>query len=78
VGENKNLPVNTFYSDHWKSYNEFVPENKLVQTKTETSTIEGYNSRIRYYLARFKRKTKCYSKTKHMYGNIYEIVVSET
>ena len=23
--------------------------------------MESYNSRIRHYLARFKRKTKCYS-----------------
>jgi len=31
-----------------------------------TFTAEGYNSRIRHYLARFKRKTKCYSKSQHM------------
>ncbi|MDR1055988.1 MAG: hypothetical protein LBL90_09275 [Prevotellaceae bacterium] len=30
-------------SDHWRSYNEFVPEEQLVQTKTETCTIESYN-----------------------------------
>ncbi|MDR2469765.1 MAG: IS1 family transposase, partial [Tannerella sp.] len=29
-------------------------------------TIEGYNSRIRHYLARFKRKTKCYSKLQYI------------
>jgi len=28
--------------------------------------VEGYNSRIRHYLANFKRKTKCYSKSQHM------------
>jgi insertion element IS1 protein InsB len=49
----KNLPVNIFYSDHWKSYNEFVPAEKLVQTKAETFTVEGYNIRIQHYLARF-------------------------
>ncbi|KAA6305523.1 hypothetical protein EZS27_042824, partial [termite gut metagenome] len=31
-----------------------------------TFTVEGYNSRIRHYLARFKRKGKCYSKAQHM------------
>ncbi|MRM96885.1 IS1 family transposase, partial [Riemerella anatipestifer] len=35
-----------------------------VTSKAETFTVEGYNSRIRHYLARFKRKTKCYSKSK--------------
>ena len=37
-----------------------------MQSKAETFTVEGYNSRIRHYLARFRRKTKCYSKAKHM------------
>jgi insertion element IS1 protein InsB len=60
------MNISTFYSDHWKSYNEFVPPEKLLQTKAETFTVEGYNSRIRHYLARFKRKGKCYSKAQHM------------
>ena len=62
----KELDVSIFYSDHWKSYKEFVPAEKLVQTKAETYTAESYNSRIRHYLARFKRKTKCYSKSQTM------------
>jgi insertion element IS1 protein InsB len=37
-----------------------------MQTKAETYAIDGYNSRIRHYLARFKRKTKCYSKLQYM------------
>ena len=37
-----------------------------MQSKAETFTVEGYNSRIRHYLARFRRKTKCYSKAEHM------------
>jgi insertion element IS1 protein InsB len=43
-----------------------IPKEKLLQTKAETFTVEGYNSRIRHYLARFKRKGKCYSKAQHM------------
>ena len=34
--------------------------------KKETYTVESYNSRVRHYLARFKRKTKCYSKSVEM------------
>jgi len=37
-----------------------------LQSKAETFTVEGYNSRIRHYLARFKRKGKCYNKAEHM------------
>jgi len=42
-----------------------VAENHL-QSKGESYTVEGYNSRIRHYLARFKRKTKCCSKSQDM------------
>ena len=62
----KNIPASVYYSDYWKSYKEFLPNVKHIQTKAETYTVEGYNSRIRHYLARFKRKGKCYSKAKHM------------
>ncbi len=62
----KNISVDKYCSDYWKSYEEFIPAQKHVQTKAETYTVEGYNSRIRHYLARFKRKSKCYSKAKHM------------
>ena len=46
-----------------KSYEEFIPKEKHLQSKSVTFTIESYNSRIRHYLDRFKRKTKCYSKS---------------
>ena len=62
----KDLSVNIFATDYWKSYEEFIPAEKHIQSKEETYTIESYNSRIRHYLARFKRKTKCYSKSKEM------------
>ncbi|RRD62212.1 IS1 family transposase [Tannerella forsythia] len=62
----KNIPALVYYSDYWNSYKEFLPHAKHIRTKTETYTVEDYNSRIRHYLARFKRKGKCYSKAKHI------------
>ena len=62
----KNMKINGFCSDYWKSYCEFIPDHKHMQSKAETFTVEGYNSRIRHYLARFRRKTKCYSKAEHI------------
>ena len=35
-------------------------------SKKETYTIEGYNSLFKHYVARFNRKTKCYSKSDEM------------
>jgi len=60
------MDVGVFCSDGWKSYAQTIPRRKHNATKKSTFTVEGYNSRIRHYLARFKRKTKCYSKSQHM------------
>jgi len=53
-------------TDYWKPYKEMIPEEKPVQTKAETYTVESYNGLIRHYLARFRRRTKCYSKSTEM------------
>ena len=50
-------------TDYWRPYNEMVPEDMLIQTKAETYTVESYNELIRLFLARFRRKTNCYSKS---------------
>ena len=62
----KAMKANYFASDYWKNHEEFIPDDKHLQTKAETYTVEGYNSRIRHYLAKFKRKGKCYSKADNM------------
>lgn len=53
-------------TDYWKPYAEFIPEEQHVRSKAETYTVEGYNSLFRHFLARFRRKSKCYSKCRKM------------
>jgi len=53
-------------TDYWKSYKEMIPIEQLVQSKAETYTVESYNGIIRHFLAIFRRKTKCYSKSEKM------------
>jgi len=53
-------------ADYWKSYKEMIPSDRLVQTQKETYTVESYNVLIRNFLARFRRKSKCYSKSLEM------------
>jgi insertion element IS1 protein InsB len=53
-------------TDYWKPYEEFVPAEQHVQSKAETFTVEGYNSLFRHFLARMRRKSKCYTKAKYM------------
>ena len=62
----KEVEAQVYATDYWRSYAEFLPVDKHIQSKAETYTVEGYNSRIRHYLARFKRKGKCYSKSVDM------------
>ena len=60
------IQIEHYYSDYWRCYADILPPEKHIQSKAETYTVEGYNSRIRHYLARFHRKSKCYSKAMHM------------
>jgi len=62
----RKIDIGVFCSDAWRSYSEVIHRRRYNATKKSTFTVEGYNSRIRHYLARFKRKTKCYSKSQHM------------
>jgi insertion element IS1 protein InsB len=43
-----------------------LPETIHTQSKAETYTVEGYNSILRHFLARLRRKTKCYTKSLEM------------
>ena len=56
----------TYMTDYWKGYSEIIPKRMHIQSKAETYTVEGYNSLLRHYLARLKRRTKCYSKSAEM------------
>ncbi|MCB1076000.1 MAG: IS1 family transposase [Simkania sp.] len=55
-----------FCTDDYPAYREVLPKDKHVITKSETCAIEGFNLRVRHYLARFHRRTFCYSKALHM------------
>jgi insertion element IS1 protein InsB len=53
-------------TDHYKAYAKVLHQEIHLQSKAHTHYIEGVNSRIRHYLARFKRKTFCYFKALDM------------
>jgi len=53
-------------TDYWQAYPAVIPAEIHLQTKAETYTVEGKNAQIRHRLARFKRKTFCYSKSVEM------------
>jgi IS1 family transposase len=55
-----------FFADHWESYEELIPPEKLVQTKAETHGIERNNSQQRHWFARFRRRTCVVSRSIEM------------
>ena len=59
----QNKTIRRVMSDYWKVYPQLVPAHQLIQSKEETYIVEGYNSRLRHYLARLKSKTLPYSKS---------------
>nr|WP_255318245.1 IS1 family transposase [Capnocytophaga canis] len=54
-----------------------MPSEKHMESKAEIFTVEGYNNRIRHHLARFKRKGKCYSKSKNNVRKLLETFIFE-
>ena len=64
-------------TDHWKVCGEFVPPSKHFDSKAERFAVEGCNARIRDYLARFGRKTKCYSKSQKMMFHSFRLLMQK-
>lgn len=58
------LKADAYASDDLRAYRMLPAEKRLVR-KAHTFTVEGKNAQLRHYLARFHRRTKCYSKSVH-------------
>lgn len=52
-----------YYTDQHGPFTKVLPKEKHRSYPNQTNTIEGINSAIRHYLARFRRRSKCYSKS---------------
>ena len=53
-------------SDYGKPYEHRIPQAIHTQSQAETYTVAGYNSHLRHFLARLRRKSKCDSKGHRM------------
>ena len=62
-------------TDYWKPYEDFIPQEKHLQSKAETFTVEGYNSLFRHFLARLRRKSKCYTKSEEMLAHSVKLLM---
>lgn len=69
--------IQLFFSDYWKSYRQVILKPKHITSKAQTFTIEGSNSLIRHFIARFTRKSKCYSKSEKMIENTLNLLFAK-
>lgn len=53
-------------TDDWDGYHRLIPQEPLFTGQDLTFPIEGDNSNIRHFLARFRRRTKVVSKAEDM------------
>ncbi|MGV3599174.1 MAG: IS1 family transposase [Bacteroidota bacterium] len=60
------IECSNYYTDGHAPYKNVLPKKKHSTATGQTNTIEGINSAIRHYLARFRRRSKCYSKSMRM------------
>ena len=65
VREIEKYSVGYYATDGWKIYN-ILSSGKRLIGKKHTTQIESLNANVRHYLARFARKTRCYSKCSEM------------
>lgn len=65
-GELENISIRNYCTDGYQVYNILLPKNSHKTGKRHTYTIEMMMSLVRHYLARFRRKTRCYSKSLEM------------
>jgi insertion element IS1 protein InsB len=58
--------VKLYCTDRWATYTSVIPQDKLVQSKATTHSIERNHGRQRHWFGRFKRKSIIVSKSKEM------------
>lgn len=61
-----NWNTDLYCADHWDVYPTEIPDELLIQSKSETVAIERNNCRNRHWFGRFKRKSIVVSKSLEM------------
>ena len=62
----KDVVCRSYATDHWPAYQQFIDPHKHKVWKKQTKHIESYNASVRHYMARFRRRTKCYAKSERL------------
>ena len=62
------IETKKYASDYYQAYDLIDPKKRLIG-KAHTYNVERMNRLLRHYLARFARKTYCWSKSLDMIKN---------
>jgi insertion element IS1 protein InsB len=73
----KPITCNRYYTDEHVSFKGVLPKKKHTASKRYTYTVEGVNSAVRHYLARFRRRGKCYTKSECMLITSMELFIKK-
>jgi IS1 family transposase len=60
-------PAHIYYTDGFNAYSEVVwpAPHRVAKGKSQTFSIESLNANLRTYLARLKRRSRCFSRSLH-------------
>ena len=67
--------VQTYYTDHWKSYTKSLDPKRHQIGKKGTQNIERHNLNFRTHLKRLQRRTICFSKSLDMHQNVIKLYI---
>jgi IS1 family transposase len=67
--------VGTKGASGWSVYPCFISHSDQIVSKTYMTRVEGEHTRLRHYLARFKRKSLSYSKSEAMLQNSIRLLI---
>ena len=71
------LAVERYYTDYWSAYESVLYKERHIKSKAETYTVERMNSLPRHYLARFKIRSQCYSKSVAMIAYALNLLLNK-
>jgi insertion element IS1 protein InsB len=57
------LEVERYYTGDWGAYESVFYKEQHIKSKAATYAVECMNSLLRHYLARYKSRSPCYSKS---------------
>ena len=69
--------ANNYYSDSYPAYEGilYCGLHTSLKNKSQTYTVEGVNSNLRYYIPTLKRKSKCFFRSINTMKAVFKIFV---